>query len=95
MSRLTFSPLALDDLDAIYEYISQDNRSAARRFLGKLHDRFRMLARQPLLGERHPGVGQDLRLFSFTSYVILYKPLANGVEVLRVIHGARHLDDTI
>jgi len=32
-----------------------------------------------------------LRSFPVGSYVIFYRPMENGVEIVRVLHGARDL----
>jgi toxin ParE1/3/4 len=34
-----------------------------------------------------PGV----RLFPLGSYLIFYRPLNDGIEVARLLHGARHI----
>ncbi|MEX2140268.1 MAG: type II toxin-antitoxin system RelE/ParE family toxin [Pirellulales bacterium] len=86
--RLT--DLAFGDLVEIHTYIAQDRPEAARRFIGRLYDRFEFLARFPEAGERRPEfAGGDIRIFSAWSYVIYYRIRASYVEIARVIHGAR------
>ena len=66
-------------------------RAAATRLISEFKKRFRLLASQPLMGERRPDLAADLRSFSVGSYVILYRPTQGGIEIARVIHGApRH-----
>lgn len=61
------------------------------------HDTFALLATQPDIGWRsrlkRPELKQ-LRVFrvkEFERILILYLPLLDGVEILRVIHGSRNL----
>jgi plasmid stabilization system protein ParE len=41
------------------------------------------------MGTARPDLGGDLRVFSHKRYVIVYRALADGIEVLRVVDGAR------
>jgi toxin ParE1/3/4 len=51
-----------------------------------------LLASQPLLGQLRPEFAPNLRSFSAGSYVIFYRPVRAGIEVMRVIHSARNID---
>jgi toxin ParE1/3/4 len=85
--------LAFDDLVDIHDFIAQDRPEAARRFIGRLYDKFEFLASFPEAGERRPEfAGGDIRVFCAWSYVIYYRIRANDVEIARVIHGARSTD---
>ena len=81
------------DLDGIWKYIARDNSTAADRFLDRLHSKFAMLSRQPLLGEPRDELGTGLRSFPAGNYVIYYRPTQGRikVELARVIHGARDI----
>jgi toxin ParE1/3/4 len=37
----------------------------------------------------------DLRSFPFGAYLILYRIVDDGVEIVRVVHSARNLDDLV
>jgi toxin ParE1/3/4 len=93
MSHFRLAPLAQDDLDGIFDYTSRDSVSAADRFLEELKQRFRLLASQPLLGEVRDEIAFGLRGFSAGNYVIFYRPIRSGIEVARVIHAARDIQD--
>ena len=43
------------------------------------------------MSELRPDLPKRPRSFSAGSYVILYKPIADGIEVARVVHAARDL----
>jgi toxin ParE1/3/4 len=92
MSRYRLTGQAQADLDGIWLYIADHNISAADRFLDTLHERFVLLAGQPLLGRARPELAPNLRSLSVGNYVIFYRPIDDGIEVARVLHGARDID---
>lgn len=49
------------------------------------------LAEQPLMTRKRDDLAPNLRGFPLGAYVILYRPIANGIEVVRVLHGARDI----
>ncbi|MBL8827289.1 MAG: type II toxin-antitoxin system RelE/ParE family toxin [Planctomycetaceae bacterium] len=72
------------------EHIAADNPAAAYDWLVTLEELFGTLASQPLLGERYQSRRWGpLRRFCHGNYVIYYRPIAEGVDILRVVHGAR------
>ncbi len=84
--------LADFDLDEIWLYIARKSVSAADRQLAKLHKTFQLIATHPDMGEQRPEfAGGDCRSFSAGSYVVYYRKFDGGVEVVRVVHGARDM----
>jgi toxin ParE1/3/4 len=91
-------PKADQDLDdRAYYYATEASPEVGHRFLVAAHDTFALLAMHPLLGWyfrlRHRN-RETLRVFRVTGFkkiLILYRPLPDGVEVLRVVHGSRNL----
>ncbi len=82
---------AEDDLLDIWLYIAQDKPNAADQFLDELEAKFLLLAEQPQLGPARPDIAPGLRYFPVRSYLILYREITEGVEIVRVVHGARRL----
>ncbi len=41
---------------------------------------------------RRAELAADLRSFPFGRYVIFYAPIEDGIDVVRVLHGARDID---
>lgn len=88
---------ALADLEERSESIRQHDPRAALRFLAEAEATFGRLAAMPGMGRRYaPGhpVLADLRVFPiarYTSDLVFYRPLGDGIEVIRVLHGARDL----
>ena len=94
MSNYTIAPLAQQDLKSIWIYIGVENYNptAANTLLQKFHDRFDLLAANPLMGELREDLRPDIRVFAADNYVIFYYPITDGIEVVGVIHGARHIE---
>jgi toxin ParE1/3/4 len=94
MSQFRLSRQGETDLRDIWDYIGivNDRPEAATRLLERLYDAFLMLAERPLMGEACPHLRANLRRFVVGSYAIFYVPLADGVEIERIIHGARNID---
>jgi toxin ParE1/3/4 len=88
--RILHTPDALGDLDDIWDYIAQDNVTAADKLLDDLQSRFELLAANPELGELQPLLSDGkYRRFCFRKYVIYYRPLSDGIVLARVLHAAR------
>lgn len=89
------SAQAEDDLLEIWDYIARDSDRTADRFLDRLHEKFGALARNPHTGRARPELRADLRSFPYGAYLILYRMIDDGVEIVRVVHAARNLDDLV
>jgi toxin ParE1/3/4 len=89
MSRPYFSPSARRDLLEILEYIARDKPGAALRHVDRLEEACWKLAKNPQLGSERDDLLPNLRAWSVGKYVIFFRPAEDGVEVVRVVHGAR------
>ena len=83
------SDRATSDLDEIWLYIAQDNPDAADKFIGELASRFPKLASMPQMGRLREELSPGLRSFPIGRHIIFYRPNKDGVEIVRVLHGAR------
>lgn len=92
MPRILKRPRAEIDLAEIWEFIAGDNPAQADSFLDRLDQSFHGLAGNPRMGRPRGELSQDLRSFPFGRYVIFYLVVADGIEIVRVLHGARDLD---
>jgi toxin ParE1/3/4 len=90
--RFVVDARAQQDLQEIYEYIARDSPRAAARMMRRFREMFAVLGRNPTMGELRLDLPEKLRCFSVASYVILFRPSEIGVEIARVIHGARDFD---
>jgi len=93
MARVDRFRRAEEDLLAIAEYIARDNPSAAVRWLDKIEEKFLLLAKQPYMGEAVDYIRPGLRRFTHGKYLIFYEPREAGIGLVRVLHGARKIED--
>jgi toxin ParE1/3/4 len=91
MSGVRCRPQAEEDLFEIALYIARDNPSASDEFLDTMNDKFKRLAASPLMGRARPELFRNLRSFPVGNYVIFYRPLRAGIEVIRVLSAARDI----
>jgi toxin ParE1/3/4 len=89
MKRATFAPAAEADLEAIYDYIAADNAVAAAKLVARLEELAARLAETPGMGRARAELLPDLRSFPLANYVVFYRPIESGIEIVRVLHGAR------
>ncbi len=89
--HLTITPLAEQDLEAIGDYIAQDNPRRALSFVEELHRQCERIARNPQGYRRRPELGQGLRSCAHGHYVIFFEANEGEVLIIRVLHGARDL----
>lgn len=92
MATVKITPSAESDLEKIFEYISESNMDSAIRLLKALGQKFDLLAENPKLGKPQDNFIVNLRTFFHKKYTIFYFPIENGVEIYRVIHGARNIE---
>jgi toxin ParE1/3/4 len=93
MKKYRISLAARDDLKQISHYIAIEQQSpqGAYRLRERFFADFRRLARNPLIGQACPEFGEDLRIWPVSSYVVLYKPQKDGINIVQIAHGARDL----
>ncbi|RIK74078.1 MAG: type II toxin-antitoxin system RelE/ParE family toxin [Planctomycetota bacterium] len=93
MHQIIWTPQALDDLQAIRDYIAHDAPRRADAFVSRLIDSTDVLQQRPLLGAVVPEVGRmEVRELIRGNYRIIYRVGEGCVIVLTVYHGARILD---
>ena len=87
-----FTIPASRDIETIIDLMA-DNRGfdAAERFLKKINQECKNLATFPKMGRKRDELLKDLRSFPVDDYLIFYRPIEEGIEILRVISGYRDL----
>jgi toxin ParE1/3/4 len=96
--RYFLRPKADRDVDDQAEYLATHaSPEVGHRFLMAAHETFALLANEPGMGWRskltHPQLSRMrvFRVSGFEKVLVLYLPYAEGIEILRVIHGSRNL----
>ena len=92
MTIIIKRPSSRTDLIEIWDNIADDSEARADKFIDELDKKFQVLAKKPNLGRLRDELAKDLRSVPFGRYIIFFLPLADGIELVRVIHGARDLD---
>jgi toxin ParE1/3/4 len=96
--RILIRPAANRDLEKQAQYIAADSGiETALRFYEMADETFRLLLSHPRLGKatqiQNPRLA-NTRMFPlrhFVEFVVFYRPLGKGIEIVRVLHGARDL----
>jgi toxin ParE1/3/4 len=89
--RVVYSPDARRDYEEIYLYIAADNPTAAENLLRTFDKKLQLALNSPGMGEPHPELGEGLRTLKAGRYIIFYREVPEGIQVVRVIHGARDI----
>lgn len=91
-------PEAREDLDAIVAYLARHDPRVAVRFIDAVAETAAFVDRMPRLGEAYPGPSPTYAgvrrtgVKTFRKYVPYYREIEGGIEVLRILHGARDAD---
>lgn len=95
MAIIKKTPQAEEDIYAIWHYIAIEQQSPinADRHIRQLEVTMNSLAHAPHIGTQKDEYIKDIHQFPFGNYLIFYFPLKNGIEIIRVLHGARDLPD--
>src|SRR5579859_6030907 len=94
-SSYLLTPRAIDDLDEIWNYISQDSPAAADRVENAIFEAFSSLARHPMLGSKRSEISHfPVRFWvvsRYPSYVVVYRPEEKPLRIIAVLHAKRNL----
>jgi toxin ParE1/3/4 len=91
VARVRHTIRARRDLLEIWEYIAARNPAAADRVFERLETRIRILEKFPEAGPARPEIAADARVLIEAPYLIFYRLIGDDVQVVRVLHGARHI----
>lgn len=89
MAELIIAPSARQDLSDIFDYIARDKPVAAVNWVEKIEEKCKLIATMPEFGERRPEYGAEFRSSAVGRYVIFFRAIEKGIEVVRVISGDR------
>lgn len=95
MPRVLIRPEAECDLDDIWWFIAQDSPQNADGFLDRMQEICLVLADFPLMGTSRDGLKPGLRSQPVGNYLIFYFPIADGVDIVRVLNGARDIENIL
>ena len=92
MGIVILKPEAGEDLFGIWAYIAPDNPDVAQAFIDLINEKFSLLAENPLIGTESDELAPAIRAFPDERYIIFYRIINTGIEVIRVLHSARNIN---
>lgn len=97
--KLRYLPIAVDDLISILDWIASVSPANAAAFIEKLDRRILNLKNYLFLGKKIPRDEKlkdfGYRVFIIESYLVFYVVRDKVVEIHRVIHSSRNLNNII
>ena len=93
MARYLISPLAEQGIEAIGDYIAQDNPHRAITFIAELRSQCAKIASSPKACRARPELGENIRSCAFGNYVIFFQVNMETLCVVRVLHGAMDIEN--
>ena len=92
MKRHVISPPAIKDLEEIIDYFSSRNVDAGERFINEFEKKCKNLANFPNMGRSYDDIKPSLRGLPLAGYIIFYRIINDGIEIIRVVSGYRDLE---
>src|SRR5438445_9406368 len=89
--RIYYSDFVEGDLEEICGYIAERNGEAASHTINSILDKFRILARNSMIGVSRADIIDGLRQFPYGNYNIFYFAVDDGIEIYRILHSARDM----
>lgn len=90
MSRYVINLLASQDLNQIADYFTETNLEAGERFFRAFNRKCQQLVAFPNSGKSYAIIRPEIRGLSLDGYIIFYRLLDDGIEILRVVSGRRN-----
>jgi addiction module RelE/StbE family toxin len=90
MAKIVWTRLALEDFEAIINYIRRDSDRYAELFAKKILSSVRLLEFMPESGRITPEIEKsNIRELIVGIYRIIYRTHESRVDILTIRHGAR------
>lgn len=95
MKIAAFTAVAQADLIGIGAYIAENSPRSAEALVQKLQDKAAQIAHRPQTCRPRDDLAPGLRSAPVGNYLIFFRIIEEGIEVIRVLHGARDLPKLI
>jgi len=95
MRKIKISEDAYLDIEEMFSYISQDNKTAAEKLRKKIYDGIKGLNdfpyKYPVVQEKDaPGAARGYRYMVVNPYIVFYRVLDDSIVVARVLHSRQN-----
>lgn len=91
MSRYIVSPSASRDLNGIANYFLTRNIEAGEKIFREFNKKCQNLTKFPSMGRSYAHIKPSLRGLPLDGYIIIYRIVDDGIEILRVADGRQDL----
>jgi toxin ParE1/3/4 len=91
VSQYIISQPAIRDLELISSYFADVNVEAGESFLQGFNKRCQQLTSFPLIGRSYDELQPGLRGLSLQGYIVLYRVIDDGIEIVRIANGRQDL----
>ncbi|WP_319548576.1 type II toxin-antitoxin system RelE/ParE family toxin [Desulfogranum marinum] len=93
MAKIRWSHEAEQWLREIYEYIAQDNLSAAKKVVSGIYEKAQILTDFPEIGYKYRDEPEgEIRILLYGHYRIAYIITDEYIDILGVFHGAMGIE---
>ena len=90
--KIIWSPLAIDRVSEIAEYISLDNPTAAQKWIDNIFKKVGSLQFSPEIGRIVPEIERkEIRELIFGNYRIIYRFEKTNISILTIRHSKQIL----
>ncbi|MDO8757518.1 MAG: type II toxin-antitoxin system RelE/ParE family toxin [Elusimicrobiota bacterium] len=93
--KISWTRLALTDLESAHRYIAEENPPAAARIVKQIKTALQAISRHPEIGRPGRVAGTRELIVSGTPFILPYRIKVKRIEVLALIHGARRWPDEL
>jgi len=80
---------AVNQLEGIFEYVSDENPGAAERIVHRIHEAIMRTARMPNAGRTGRVPGTREIAVSGSPYLVAYRIVERSIHILAILHGAQ------
>jgi toxin ParE1/3/4 len=92
VATVRYSRLARKDLLDIWWLIeSRNSEAVADRICDRIEGTCQLLAEHPRIGRARPEIAEEARSLVIERWLALYRLVPDGVQVVRIVDGARDL----
>ena len=76
-----------------WDYIATDSPERGEKLIRDIYSKLGTISHNPYIGKARPEIEQDLRSFPVGRYIVFYFPLSDGIDVIRILHGSRDIEN--
>ena len=93
MQRVIKSTNARRDIEQIWQFTAEGSLAAADKLVDRFDRAIQLLLEHPGAGPDRSELAAGLRSYPIGSYIIFYRAVPGGIEIVRFAHGARDLPE--